>query len=378
MLFRWRPAAWWIWPIAVGAVLALQVWFPRLDTGVLHDSYSASAEGQRAFFRLIGTQTYVYRSVEPLTRWLPYDDGEQTLCILGPARWPTAPEWDALLDWVSRGGRLVFACRTFEEKSIPQLDVRFVPRDPSVPPDDSLPPETDLTRAKEIAWWTDGQLLAPGRESLVKYAGQVQAVVLPHGAGRVVVIATPHVFSNQLLTYGENVVLAYRLVEAAGPLEYVMIDESLNDSGTAKAMGVLLDPALRPLTLQLVLLLFLYGWWNCRRYGPLARATGAARHNLVDHTDTVGASYWRTNSGAAVLRSYLRSLRDELRLGAAPAAETALVAIAARRLNRTIASVQDDVQAAQRAAKAKSLDRRIAARMITRLAVLRRALSDQR
>jgi hypothetical protein len=370
---------WWIWPIAVCAVLALQVWFPPLDTGVLHDSYSATSEGQRAFFRLIGTQAVVVsRSTEPLARWLPDNDGQLTLCILGPARWPTATEWNVLLDWVARGGRLVFACRSFEDKSMPKIEVRFIARDASIPPDDSLPPETDLTRSKEIAWWTDGRLLAPGRQSLVKYAGEVQAVVLPHGAGRVVVIATPHPFSNQLLSYGENAVLAYRLVEAAGPVDEVVFDESLNDSGTAKAMGVLLNPALRPLTLQLVLLLVLYGWWNCRRYGPLARATGAARHNLVDHTDTVGASYWRTDSGAAVLRSYLRSLRDELRPRATPGAEEALIAVAARRLNRTVASVQDDVQAAQRAAKSKSLDRRVAARMITRLSVLRRALSDER
>lgn len=370
---------WWIWPIAVGAVLALQVWFPPLDTGVLHDSYSASAEGQRAFFRLMSTQTeYVFRSTEPLTRWLPDDYSERTLCILGPARWPTAAEWDALLDWVERGGRLVFACRSAEDRVIPRIDVRFIPHDTSVPPDDSLPPDTDLTSSKEIAWWTDGHLLAPGRAALVKYADEVQAVSLPHGAGRVVVVATPLVFSNQLLTYGENGVLAYRLVEAGGPVEFVTFDESLNDSGTAKALGVLLDPAVRPLTLQLVLLLLLYGWWNCRRYGPLARSTAAPRHNLVDHTDTVGATYWRTDSGAAVLRSYLRSLRDELRPRSTMGADGALIAIAARRLNRTVASVQDDVEAAQRAAKSKTLDRRVAARMITRLAVLRRALAADR
>jgi hypothetical protein len=375
---RWRPAVWWIWPIAIAAVLALQVWFPTLDTGVLHDSYSSTAEGQRAFYRLVGTQAeWTGRSTDPLTRWLPQDYAGSTLCILGPARWPTAAEWDALLNWVERGGRLLFACRGFEEKAIPRLDIRFIPRDAIVPPDDSLPPKTDLLRSKEIAWWTDGRLLAPGRDVLVSYADEVQAVSLPHGAGRVVVVATPLVFSNQLLTYGDNAVLAFRLLEATGPVEFISFDESLNASGTAKALGVLLDPALRPLTLQLVLLVLLYGWWNCLRFGPLERAEGAPRHNLVDHTDTVGAGYWRAKEGAPVLRSYLRALRDELRPRAATGEASALLAVAARRLNRTIASVQNDVQSAERAATSKSLDRRVAARMISRLAVLRQAIADR-
>jgi hypothetical protein len=190
-----------------------------------------------------------------------------------------------------------------------------------------------------------------------------------------VIVATPLVFSNQLMTYGDNPALAFRLLEAAGPVDFVTFDESLNESGTAKALGVLLDPALRPLTLQLVLILALYGWWNCLRYGPLERSSVVARHNLVDHTDTLGVGYWRTKDGAAVLRSYLRALRSELRPRAATDAMTAFVATVARRLNRTVASVQNDIQTARRAASSKKLDRRVAARMICRLAEIRRAIS---
>lgn len=377
MSARWKIAWWWIWPVVVIGLVALQVWFPPLDSGVLHDTYSTTAEGQRAFYKLVATQAiYTRRSTDPLDRALQNTFGDDTLCILGPERWPTAAEWDALLDWVLNGGRLVFACRSTEEKTIPQVDVTYVPHD-DPEPNDSLPPQTRLVSSKEIAWWTDGHLVAKDREVLVEYDGEVQAVAFDHGAGRIVVVATPLVFSNQLLTYGDNPALAFRLLEAAGSVQFVLFDESLNASGTAKALGVLLEPALRPLTLQLVLLLALYGWWNCLRYGPLARPAVEARHNLVDHTDTVGVGYWRAKAGAAVLRSYLRALRTEFRPRTVAGTTNALFATAARRLNRPLASVQHDVQAAYRAAKLKSLDRRVAARMIGRLAQIRRALSER-
>jgi hypothetical protein len=369
---------WWIWPVAVAAVLALTVWFPPTESGVLHDSYSTTAEGQRAFYRLVSEQAeWAERNTEPLSRVLPQYAVGDTLCILGPARWPTAAEWEVLLEWVKVGGQLVFACRGTEDRVIPHVDVRYIPRDAEQPPDDSLPPETDLASSQNTAWWTDGHLLAPGRDALVQYDGLTQAVAFDHGYGRIVVVATPLAFSNQLLTYGDNAVLAYRLLEAAGPVAGVTFDESLNATGTAKALGVLLDPALRPLTLQLVLLVLLYGWWNCRRYGPLERAAVSSRHDLVDHTDAVGVAYWRTKDGAPVLRAYLRALRDELRPRAAAGSTNALLDIAARRMGRTVDSVREDVQAAQRAAKTKSLDRHTTAKLIVRLATLRQALHDR-
>jgi hypothetical protein len=373
----WRPALWWIWPLAAVGVLAMHVAFPDSGTGVMHDTYSPTAEGQKAFYRLVSEYAaWTERNTQPLTRALPAGVAGDTLCILGPERWPTAAEWDAILDWVEAGGQLVFACSGHTEASIPRLDIRYLPRESSGPPDDSLPPVTDLVPSQTIAWWTDGRLLAPQHETLVEYDDLPQVVAGELGQGRYVISATALVFSNQLLTYGDNAVLAFRLLEGAGDLGGVTFDESLNATGTPKAVGLLFDRELRPLTLQLLLVLIGYAWWNGRRFGPLVRTAVAARHNIVDHTDAIGAAYWRSRDGRHAVRAVLTLLCTELREANQLATASARLTIAAHRLKRPVTSLQADVQAAQQAVAKPTLDRRTAADLIRRLAAIRTALQS--
>jgi hypothetical protein len=372
---RWRPALWWLWPLAAIVVLALHVAFPDTGTGVLHDTYSPTAEGQKAFYRLVSDfAAWTDRNTQPLTRALSAGAVGDTLCILGPERWPTAAEWDAILDWVETGGQLVFACRGDIEEAIPRLEIRYVPREDYGPPDDSLPPVTDLVPDRTIAWWTDGRLVAPNRDVLVEYDDTRQAVRGELGAGRFVIAASPLVFSNQLLSYGDNPILAYRLLEQAGEVGGVTFDESLNTTGTPKAVGLLFDRELRPLTLQLLLVLIGYAWWNGRRFGPLIQPAVTSRHNIVDHTNAVGAAYWRSRDGRNVVRAVLTLLRSELRESAQVATASSRLTLAAERLQRPVASLQADMQAAHRAVESKRLDRRLAAGLIRRLSAIRRAL----
>ncbi|HUQ72200.1 MAG TPA: DUF4350 domain-containing protein [Planctomycetaceae bacterium] len=375
MTERWRPGVWWIWPALAATVLALHVAFPDAGTGVLHDTYSPTAEGQKAFYRLVSEYAeWTDRNNQPLARAISAGAIEPTLCILGPERWPTAAEWDAILDWVERGGQFVFACSGTSEEAIPRLDIRYMPRESSGPPDDSLPPETDLVATNTIAWWTDGRLIAPTHRVLVEYDGTTQAVAGELGLGRYVISASALVFSNQLLTYGDNPVFAYRLLEEAGDVGGVTFDESLNTTGTPKAVGLLFDRELRPLTLQLLLILIGYAWWNGRRFGPLIRQSVTARHNIVDHTDAVGSAYWRARDGGASVRAVLTLLRSELRESAHLSTASARLTLAAERLGRPVASLQADLQSAHRFAEADRLDRRIAAGIIRKLSVIRQAL----
>lgn len=367
-----RPAFWWIWPIAVAFVLTLQLWFPDGDTGILHDTYSPTAEGQKAFYRLVEEYAgFTHRNTQPLVRALPDGNVEPTLCILGPERWPTTQEWEAILDWVESGGELLFAFSGFEEQTIPRLEIRYTPRTGNTPPDDSLPPETQLLASKGVAWWTDGRLLAPSSDVLVKYDGETQAVSGTLGAGRYVVCATSLVFSNQLLTYGDNSILALRLLQRTSELDGVTFDESLNTTGTPKAAGLLFDRELRPLTMQLILVTLLYGWWNFRRFGPLLRPAVGGRHNIVDHTDTLGAAYWRSRDGSAALRAYWKLVQTELRLAERGRAAASRLETLAARSGTTLESVQKLLQLAQRLSDQPTVDRRQAADVISRLAQLR-------
>jgi hypothetical protein len=373
-----RPALWWLWPLAIVALLVLHVAYPDTGTGVLHDSYSTTAEGQRAFYRLVSEYTYwTERNTRPLTRVLENGEAEATLCILGPERWPTAAEWDAILDWVADGGQLLFACRGLSEQTIPRIDVRYVPRSLAGEPDDSLPPQTQLVPSKTIAWWTDGRLVAPSQTSLVEYDDTTQVVTGRLGRGQYVISASALVFSNQLLTFGDNAVLAFRLLEQAGEVEGVTFDESLNETGTSKAVGLLLDRELRPLTLQLLLVLMGYAWWNARRFGPLIQSSTTARHDIVAHTDTVGTAYWRSRDCSRAVQAMLTLLRSELREATQGGATSARLTIAADRMSLPVNRLQADIQLAQRATESPHLDRRAAATVIRKLAAIRQALQSR-
>jgi len=369
-----RIPAWSVWPVLVIVLLVLHVWFPDLGDDIYHDTYSNTAEGKRAFYRLVDDYAaFTDRNVQPLTRVLPHITGE-TFCILGPQRWPTEAEWTAILDWVAAGGQLVFACRGIEERAIPRLDIRYLPRESLEPPDDSLPPDTKLVDRQSTAWWTDGRLLAPDSEIVLSYDGTPQVAVKPLGEGRVVVSASPLIFSNQLLTYGDNPALAFRLLELAGAVGSVTFDESLNKTGTPKTVALLFDDELRPITLQLMLLLALYGWWNSLRFGPLLPAAAAPRHNIVEHADALGVAYWRQRSGETVLRHYLAALRGSL----PKAARSARLALVAARLNKTPEDIELQLNAADRATQRSQLDRTTAAKIIRRLAPIRQALRGEK
>lgn len=369
-----RVPAWGLWPLFVITLLLLHVWFPKLDDDVFYDTYSHTAEGKRAFYRLMEDYAInVDRNEQPLARVLPYIAGE-TLCILGPQRWPTDAEWDAVLDWVSAGGQLVFACRGNEEHAIPRINVRYLPRTALDPPDDSLPPETDLVDRQRTAWWTDGRLLAPESDIVLSYDGTPQVAVKTYGRGRVVVAASPLIFSNQLLTYGDNPALAFRLLELAGDIGWVTFDESLNKTGTPKTVALLFDDELRPMTLQLLLILVLYGWWNSLRFGPLSPTAASPRHNIVEHADALGTAYWRQRSGETVLRHYLAALRTCLPKTGFAASRGPNYALIATRLQMTAEQVESQLTAAEKAARRSRLDRSTAAKIIRRLARFRQAM----
>ncbi|HSG71614.1 MAG TPA: DUF4350 domain-containing protein, partial [Planctomycetaceae bacterium] len=53
---------------------------------------------------------------------------DATLCILGPSRAPSEPEWKAILDWVRAGGNLLYAVPFQAENfKITQLGIKAIP-----------------------------------------------------------------------------------------------------------------------------------------------------------------------------------------------------------------------------------------------------------
>jgi hypothetical protein len=122
-----------------------------------------------------------------------------------------------------------------------------------------------------------------------------------------VVAASDQIFSNRVLASREDdsALLAYRIVEAAGPGRPVWFEEYLNTVGTSKVVGILLDPEFRHLTLQLGLLLLLFAWWGFRRFGPVQGAPKAERRSIVEHAVALGNLHFKAGTGGRLVGAYL-------------------------------------------------------------------------
>ncbi|HUG92740.1 MAG TPA: DUF4350 domain-containing protein [Planctomycetaceae bacterium] len=379
----------WLWLGGLTLLVSFHFWFPVRAPGPTHDTYSTRAGGKKAFFLLVerlgqARGIEVARSEQPLSRAVcgtparRLDQGlsgaRPVLCALGPARYPTAAEWRSLLRWVQVGGTLLIAARDDDpEFEIESLNIRVRPADGGRYGAGQL--QTSL-RTGRFYWESFAEIIAPQANTLIDYGGAPQAVVQWHGNGRVVVVASDFIFTNQSLAWGDNAQLAYALVHSPssrGAPTRVEFDESLNISGVPRVVALLFDPVFRPATVQVLALLLLFGWWESRRFGPLLPQSAAARHNIVDHTDTVGLHAWKARDGSGVLAGYLSQLTAELKLHKFPGQEDRVLEPIALRLGKPVSVVRRLLDRAEKAAGLKRLDRRAAAAFIRRLALVRRA-----
>lgn len=377
------------WPVVLGllviaASLGLQIWFPRLDSSELNDTWNVDFGGRNAIYQVAERRwSQVSRNLIPLSRSAKSLATDGTLCILGPARPPSDAEWKELLDWVGRGGRLLFAppwknpeveipalrlhTAAFEKpvasrgtplgqpqpnagpppNPVPELIPGQVPPSPPVaaPPAQSAAPASDTTSADPVAsdtaapdaaaakggaagifslqgidWQTQAEVFCRGpNDVLLRTSQGVQGVELQHGRGRIIVLATDHLFSNRSLNDDPTRragILAVKLLQRLASSDTALVfDESLNASGQPQVVGLLLNHWLRPVTLQVVTLLLLFGWAGSQRFGSPLPPRQPPRHSLVEHTDALGNLYWRSRNGLVPLQAYLERLLTELRLG---------------------------------------------------------------
>lgn len=308
------------WGLLVVLVLGLHFYFPPIPAPRTATSYSASADGFKALYEILQKETLVYRNEAPLDRLMELVDPDGTvLLILNPPRVPQEAEWNSLYSWVSMGGHLIYASPPGEHDSLGPFMSEITPD--QGPADDRIPPKINLPIEGKFLWWPEGEVtLAPSGKVLVSQDSSPQAVMISAGRGSAVFIAGPWIFSNQLLTYGDNSALAYELIrEAAGSgqtLDDVVIafDESLNTRATPQMMGVLFQPPLRSISIQILLLFLLYGWWNSCRFGPLVSLEETSQREIVEHTNSLGRILWRTSNSQLVLTQYLKYWLTEYRL----------------------------------------------------------------
>lgn len=386
-----------VWLTALVVLLVALVFhksLPRLAGGPPHDTYSVKMQGKRAFYLLTRERgAKVWRTRAPLKTVCNqlttgnYFNG-QTICILGEESVPTRDEWDALFKWVGDGGALIYAARESEfldrhegfEIKLPQIAVSIRSLWDDQRPDvlKRLVPgvQTLAPNNARLTWRTSGRISCAAKqfeELVTGENGSIQAVQVPFGRGNVLVCASDFVFSNQSIAFGDNSILAFRLLEKVETPGFVIFDESLNGSGLASGSGLLFSPRFVPFTLQCLIGLVLFGWWRSHRFGPLLPKIAEARHNIVDHTDAIGNIYFRSNDAASPLRLYLKQLVAELKLRSHKGQEEKVLAPIAVRMGKDTEQLMRVLKAANELRRDPKIDRRTSAQLIRRLARIRRA-----
>ncbi|WP_417380317.1 DUF4350 domain-containing protein [Gimesia sp.] len=407
---RERRNAGWIWLFFLCLLIPLHLWFPELGTGALDDSYSASASGKKAFFLLLELESYnTERNRVPISVFLQTLDYDETLCLLGPARYPSPQEWSALLSWVEEGGHLVItANQAHSEFDIDELNIQVTYLDETerdnLPVVETKKKETvagednkkeldtsDLLAALEdehsllegqattvfpdapsIIWQTNAQVMSESGQKLISVGQTQQAIRQKHGEGEIVVAASSKIFSNQSMIDGGSVP-AFRLIESTGAPDFFVVDESLNASGTSKVVALLIDPTFRPLTIQLLITLLIFGWWHSTRFGPILSSHILPRHNIVSHTDNVGNLHFKNGNGRALLYSYLKQLFTELHLRRFRGKEHRVIDPIARRMKTDPEKITTLLKRASELAKSKKIKRHQMGDLIRRLAEIRQA-----
>jgi hypothetical protein len=416
---------WWNWEwlalAVLVAVLVMHVWFPRVGPGPLNDTYNVDVGGRKAFYRLAERRLdWVERNQRSLETALQNLPTDATLCFLGPARYPQPREWQSLLNWVSRGGSLLFAARWDEpELSVEGLNLTVKPTSsesvldqmrasrakkqkkqtdkdkPKTSPQNqdsdasdtaelkteehkpSKSIETTLATSSAVTWKSKGKVVVTGTASvdvLLSDENGPQVVRTAYGTGKIVLLASDYVFSNESLAAREkqNGVLAFRLLEAADAHDSVVFDESLNATGTPKVVGLVLDATLRPITLQVLVVFVVFAWRGNRRFGGLLPKALSSRHDIADHTNALGNLYYKVGDPAAVLRTYLEQRRIEWHLRfVSGGKDTRGLEPLARRLRTPVDELKQLLSDAEVASQQKKLHRRDAAKLIRRLASLK-------
>lgn len=214
--------------------------------------------------------------------------------------------------------------------------------------------------------------------------GTPQAVSWNYGLGHVLLSASADVFSNRSMLFTQQAELAVRLVErlhsthdAPGSTP-IVFSEYLNASDSYQGTGVLMNPALRSGTLQLVLLAVLAGWYGFHRFGPARPDTAGERRTLTESAAAVGNLFFRTHSGGEAVSCYLDYVRSQIQETFGSSVRLEDVQAIARRSGLNAAEVRERIDQAMVLSGARSTSPQQAADAIRGLADVMKRLSGAR
>lgn len=194
-------------------------------------------------------------------------------------------------------------------------------------PEEKLLPVTGSLASVPFEITSRSEIIPPYYEHEVLLGSENAPVAISwlYGSGRIVVCASPDLFSNRSMLYKPSRRAAVRLVEHAANLpeqmaafsrhvpSTIVISEYFNTTDSFRDTGVLFSPMMRIGTLQLLLVAVLGIWLAFYRFGPASETVHVNRRSLRESAEAVGNLQYRLSDGAVAVRSYMDFLRSQLR-----------------------------------------------------------------
>ncbi|GAC1332659.1 MAG: hypothetical protein NVSMB17_12060 [Candidatus Dormibacteria bacterium] len=288
------------------------------------------------------------------------------LMIIEPADTFTPGEARAVVEWVTRGGVLVYAATSPERTLEAALGLS---RSGDVPAESRGRPGTPLLAGVTSVQLTSALPLTSPTGTQVAYlrslAGEVLGIYSPIGQGRVYALAGSGPLSNGDLANADNGVLAADLLAAAGASAEVSFDQfhHAGAGGEGSSMAWLGTPWGFAILLE-VLVAFALLLAHARVFGPRVPIYPGADPSSAEFTSAVGAMMRRAGARRQTVARLLTATRSALaaqsgiRAGADPeqfeaalAQRSPALAEALRTASTRAAAVHDEGSMAEVAAE---------------------------
>jgi hypothetical protein len=287
--------------LVLGVLLGAYLTAARQTQGPPLDPRSTAPDGAKAVVELIGALA----SMDVVDE-VPGGDVDTALVMQD--RFDRGAE-DALLDWVRGGGTLVVAD---VDSTLTPVVVGTSTGDVDVACAGDVPP--GLRDVARLAVGDSLLLDVPagaGACGPVGAEGGASVVVEAEGAGRIISVGGPDVFTNRHLDEADNAVLAAALLAPDAGARSAFLRPSLLVGSGDRSLVDLIDTPVRAALAQLVVAFLLAALWRARRLGRPVLEPQAVPIESSELTEAVARMLGRADRpgrAAAVLRD--RARRD--------------------------------------------------------------------
>lgn len=241
-----------------------------------------------------------------------------------------AGNYDAVLAWVRKGGRLIIA-----GGAVPaEFDLGYVR---------STSEATELYAGAAYRYLYDTHYIAtppefaldigdaPRFRPMLMRDDEVYAAQRAVDRGEVVVLADAQLFKNIALTVHDNGEFVSELLASEEHIEFA---DRWTGAGASTPLESVHEARLTPIIAQLLLLLALLFLWKGRAFGTLKDPPKASRRSFGDHVRALGTQYARAGAGGYALGLYanwaIEKLRERMPRGSRRSMSALAEAIAVR------------------------------------------------